>query len=242
MRRFGHLAALLGLVLVGACGTGDPSAPADGTEDRPAALAPEADAETRIDEQAEEAPPSARFRLGEHYRRLSPTQPTSSDPERVEVAEIFWYGCPHCYELEPHIAEWAASKPDSISFVRIPATWNPQVRLHARAFYTAEALGVRDEMHDAFFDEIHRNRNPLATRDALAELFGRFGVEREAFDGAFDSYDVHAKVRRAEELGRRYRITGVPSIVINGKYVSDAELAGGYERLVELIDELATAE
>src|SRR5690606_35015667 len=129
------------------------------------------------------------------------------------VAEIFWYGCPHCFEFEPYIERWETSKPAYVSFVRIPAVWNPEVRLHARAFYTAAALGKLDEMHSAFFEALHRAGNRLNTEAALVEFFGRFGVDEAAFRDAFDSFDVHAKLQRAEELSERYRITGVPPVV-----------------------------
>lgn len=239
-RRFRQIISVLGLVLAGACGTGEaPDTDIDGLEE--ATLAPEAEQATG--EQEEAAPTSARFELGRHYQRLSPTQPTSTGPEQVEVAEIFWYGCPHCYELEPLIARWAAEQPDAVSFVRIPAVWNPVLRLHARAFYTAQALDLGEAMHDAFFTEIHENRNPLDTREAIAEFFARFDVEREDFERTFDSYDeVHSQMQRAEDLNRRYRVTSVPTIVVNGKYTSDAGLAGSYEGLIELIDELVAAE
>ncbi|HEX6994853.1 MAG TPA: thiol:disulfide interchange protein DsbA/DsbL [Gammaproteobacteria bacterium] len=233
----------LGLLLLAACGAGDPQgadrglAPA-GDE---AALEPEDAAARPAD--AEEAPTSARFQLGVHYERLSPTQPTSSSPDQIEVAEVFWYGCPHCYAFEPYLERWAAQKPADVSFVRIPALWNPVLRTHARAFYTAQVLGKLDEMHSAFFNEIHENGNPLDTREALAEFFARFGVDAAEFERTFDSYDgVHEALQRAEQLNRAYRITSVPTIVVNGKYTTNATLAGSYEQLIELIDELVESE
>src|SRR5690606_26080568 len=115
--------------------------------------------------------------------------------------------------------------------------------LHARAFYTAEALGKLDEMHSAFFTEIHENRNPLDTREALAEFFARFGVDAAEFAETFDSYEpVHAQMQRAEELNLRYQIASVPTIIVNGKYTTNATLAGSYEELIELINELTASE
>ncbi|MFO7285741.1 MAG: thiol:disulfide interchange protein DsbA/DsbL [Gammaproteobacteria bacterium] len=237
-----HLLALL-LVLAG-CGTGDVSDPDVEREVQggQATLTPEASIDEDALVEAEDEPASARFELGVHYQRLSPTQPTSSSPEQVEVAEVFWYGCPHCNDFEPYLARWLARKSSAIAFVRIPAMWNDLLRLHARAYYTAEALGKLDEMHSAFFAEIHERGNPLDSRGALERFFGRFGVTPDEFAEAFDSYAVHTKVQRAEELARRYRITSVPSIVVNGKYTSNATLAGSYDALIELIDELAESE
>jgi protein dithiol oxidoreductase (disulfide-forming) len=188
------------------------------------------------------SPTSARFQLGTHYNRLSPTQPTSSSPEQIEVAEIFWYGCPHCFAFDPYVKAWVAKKPEYVSFVRVPAVWNPLLRLHARAFYTAEALGKGAEMHDPLFREIHENHNMLDTEDQLRDFFGKFGVDAAAFKGAFDSFAVHAKLQRADELNRRYRVQSVPAVVVNGKYTTDGSMAGGYDELFALVDELAAAE
>lgn len=185
---------------------------------------------------------SEQFELGRHYRRLSPTQPTSSGADQVEVAEVFWYGCPHCYTFDPYIESWLAEKADFISFIRIPALWNPMLQLHARAFYTAEVLGKTQEMHTAFFREIHVNRNYLDNEQKLQTFFGRFGVDADTFTNTFNSFAVHTKVQRADELAKRYRIASVPMIVINGKYTADATSAGSYETLMDLIDELAASE
>jgi protein dithiol oxidoreductase (disulfide-forming) len=244
VKAIAHLVWPLGLLLLAACGGGDIDSDrvVDAANDRPATLAPDAAPDGALFEQDDDEPTSARFQLGAHYERLSPTQPTSSEPGQVEVAEIFWYGCPHCLEFEPYLARFEDQKPGYVNFIRIPAVWNDMLRLHARAFYTAEVLGKGEEMHDAFFAEIHRNRNPLDSRQALAELFARFGVDAAAFDEAFDSFDVHTKLQRADELNRRYRVTSVPSIVVNGKYTTNASLAGSYEQLIELIGELVAAE
>lgn len=185
---------------------------------------------------------SARFQLGKHYNRLSPTQPTSSPPDKVEVAEVFWYGCPHCFAFEPYVASWIAKKPEYVSFVRVPTLWSPVAQIHARAFYTEEALGKTAEMHGALFREIHDNGNPLDTEDKLQAFFAKFGVDAATFTSSFDSFGVHAKLQRAEELNRRYKIASVPTIVVNGKYTTDVGMAGGDEELFALIGELAASE
>jgi thiol:disulfide interchange protein DsbA len=188
------------------------------------------------------APTSARFQLGKHYNRLSPTQPTSSPPDKVEVAEIFWYGCPHCYALDPAVKSWVASKPDYVTFVRVPVVWSDVAKTHARAFYTAEALGKIGAMHDALFREIQEKRDLLDTEDKLLAFFGTFGVDAATFKSTYESADVQTKLQRADELGRRYRVASVPTIVVNGKYITDAGLAGGNEQLFALIGELAASE
>jgi thiol:disulfide interchange protein DsbA len=205
-------------------------------------LATPAPAPATLNEPSVAAPTSARFQLGKHYNRFSPTQPTSSPPDKVEVAEIFWYGCPHCYALDPSVKSWVASKPDYVSFVRVPVVWSDMTKTHARAFYTAEALGKIGAMHDAIFREIHDNRNLLDTEDKLRAFFGTFGVDAATFTATYGSAGVQTKVQRADELGRRYRVASVPTIVVNGKYVTDAGLAGGNEQLFALIGELAASE
>jgi thiol:disulfide interchange protein DsbA len=189
-----------------------------------------------------DAPATGRFALGTHYTRLSPTQPTSSNADQIEVCEVFWYGCPHCFEFDPHLKRWLETKPSNVNFVRVPAVWNPLLQLHARAFYTAEALGKGAEMHDEFFREIHERRNTLASEEALTAFFGRFDVDAATFKTAFDSFEVHAKLQRADELSRRYRIESVPTIVVNGKYTTGGGAVGSWDELLELVDELVAAE
>ena len=188
------------------------------------------------------APTSARFQLGKHYTRLSPTQPTSSSPDKVEVAEIFWYGCPHCYALDPSLKSWVASKPDYVAFVRVPVAWSDVAKAHARAFYTEEALGKIGAIHDALFREIQEKHDLLDTEDKLRAFFGTFGVDDATFKAAYESAGVQTKVQRADELVRRYRVASVPTIVVNGKYTTDVGLAGGNEQLFALIGELAASE
>jgi thiol:disulfide interchange protein DsbA len=242
---------LAGLLIAGCGGSNEPST-TDAAEGEQAAVAevgaaPEAagtvaEPELIATSPSGASPTSERFQMGVHYLRLSPTQPTSSGPDEVEVAEIFWYGCPHCYTFDPILERWRASIAEYVSFVRVPAVWNPLLQTHARAFYTAEALGKGAEMHSEFFREIHERGNTLDTEAQLQEFFGRFGVDAAAFKTAFDSFAVHAKLQRADELSRRYRIDSVPTIVVNGKYTTDGSSAGSYEDLLALVDELTAAE
>ena len=255
------LLLLAALALASCGGGGQPAAPAakapPATEDIaagntvPDESAPPADETSKPESSASAAvpsnetsasPTSARFQLGKHYDRLSPTQPTSSSPDKVEVAEVFWYGCPHCFAFDPLLKSWVAKKPEYVSFVRVPVVWSPVSKIHARAFYTAEALDKTAEMHEALFREIHDNQNLLDTEDKLQTFFAKFGVDATTFKTHFDSFSVHAKLQRADELNRRYKVEGVPTIVVNGKYTTDAVMAGGYEELLALIGELAASE
>lgn len=184
-----------------------------------------------------------RFQEGRHYQLLTAAQPTGFGPDKVEVLEIFWYGCPHCYTLEPHIEAWLADGiPDEAEFRRMPASLNRSWQIHARAYFTAEALGILDEFHTPMFRELNVNRNPLNTPEALASFFAQFGVSEDDFNEAFNSFAVQAKLRRSDGLAKRYRITGVPAVVVNGKYVTGADVAGGIPQLFEVIDFLVEKE
>ena len=254
--RYGLLSILAALVLVSCGGTpsNTPSS-ADATQaDRAAGGAADAAADASAVQPTSQAPsaeqsedgaapiPEDRFRLGVNYTRLSPTQPTSSGADQVEVAEVFWYGCPHCFAFDPMLRAWQASKPEYVNFIRIPAVWNDLLKLHARMFYTAQTLGKQDEMHEAMFSEIHEKHDPLDSVDKIRDFFGRFGVDAATFDKTWDSFAVHALLQRADELNRRYRISSVPTLVVNGKYVTDGSMAGSYDRLLELVNELAASE
>lgn len=232
---------LLALLALGACGgPAEPVAeiePGLGLPTGEALVEPELAATAPAD-----APTTGRFEMGVHYLRLSPTQPTSSNPDQIEVAEVFWYGCPHCFDFDPALEQWRQAAPEHVSFLRVPAVWNPLLQLHARAFYTAEAFGKGAEMHSEFFREIHERGNRLDTKEKLQEFFGRFGVDAAAFTTGFESFAVQTKLQRADELNRRYRIESVPTIVVNGKYTTDGPQAGSYEDLLLLVDELVAAE
>jgi len=193
------------------------------------------------------------WKENENYLRLVPAQPTVTNLAggKVEVAEVFWYGCPHCYDFDPFLEAWRKTKPAFVEFVRIPVMWNEGAKLQARLFYTLEALGKLDAMHAAVFDEVQKRRNPLvdpgvdpaATEKIQAAFASRFGVSPADYDKAYNSFGVDQKLRRAEQLNRAYMVTGVPMIIINGKYWSDVGHAGGNEnKLIALINDLASFE
>lgn len=218
--------------------TGD----AQDASDRAAAEVSDNAAAEQLRGSVEDKLAAAGYQEGVHYVRLSPTQPTSSGPDQVEVAEFFMYSCPHCYNFEPYVQRWLTTKPAYVSFVRIPTVWNPTVRLHAQAFYAAAALGKGEEMHVPFFREMHENNNYLQSKDAIAAFFQRFDVDRDAFESTFESFAVHASLQRADELARRYGVDSTPTIVVNGKYRTNATMTGGYDQLLELVDALAASE
>jgi thiol:disulfide interchange protein DsbA len=214
-------------------------------KDQPIILAPD-------DESTSDAitPREWQFSEGQHYHRLVPTQPTVGGADKIEVAEVFWYGCPHCYSFEPQINKWAQNIPPNARFVRIPAVWNPLARLHGRLYYTEEVLARNgkladaDGFHAAVFNEFHRKSNRLTSEDSIQKLFERFGVNRDDFFSTWNSFEVNQKVRVADDLVRRYNVTGVPAIVVNGKYRTGAgpNEAGSTTNLLKVIDELIARE
>jgi protein dithiol oxidoreductase (disulfide-forming) len=188
-------------------------------------------------------PTSERFKEGPNYKKVLPAQPTNVAPGKVEVVEVFWYGCAHCFQLDPAIESWRnKGKPQYVEFVRIPAMWNDTLRMHARLYYTAEALGKLDTLHSTIFREMHVNNDPLNTMDKLTAFFKKQGVSPEDFQKTFASFAVESKLQRADFLNRRYQVNSVPTVVVNGKYVTDVSMAGGEPQLFQLIDELAAHE
>ncbi|NCF15235.1 MAG: hypothetical protein GWP62_08000 [Gammaproteobacteria bacterium] len=189
-----------------------------------------------------------KFKEGEHYFRLVPTQPTVGGADKIEVAESFMYSCPHCFTLEPYINAWAANKDPGVRFVRIPAMWNQAAQMHAQIYFTQDILGRNGHLqdpaafHNAVFEEYHRRGNRLTSMASIRALFNRYGVSDEEFDKTWKSFEVNQMMRVAGDLFRRYNITSVPAIVVNGKYRTSAADAGGYNELIELIDELIARE
>jgi thiol:disulfide interchange protein DsbA len=215
-------------------------AAAAGAVDRPSGNAP---ADPPPEASAENTRASARFDLGSDYFRLTPVQPTATGPDQVEVIEVFAYDCAECYELDRLLSAWVASAPDYVSFRRLASVSTPQRMLHARALFAAQAIiGDAEETHERFFREIQSNGNPLDSTESLAAFFGRLGIETEQFQATFESFEVHRRLQQADELNRRYRITDVPSIVINGKYTTNLASAGSYETLIDILSDLTASE
>jgi len=155
---------------------------------------------------------------GTHYEVIADPVRTS-DPNKVEVSEIFWYGCPHCYAFEPLITSWEEKLPSDVAFVRSPGMWNGTMEIHAQIYYAAEALGVSETIHPIAFSEIHQRRNYLQSEEAVRDMFVGAGVAPDAFDKAWKSFSVSSAVKRAGTRMRDYGVRGVPSMVVNGKYL-----------------------
>ena len=192
--------------------------------------------------------PGGRWKAGQHYLPVVPAQATSVEPGQVEVLEFFWLGCPHCYALEPFIGSWNKSKPGYVKFVREHVMWGPSHRAHARLFYTLQVLGKADTLVPKAFEEIHRRGNMLvAAEDAQSQrlqlAFAKEnGISESDFTREYNGFAVNARLQRAEELMRRYKIETVPYFIINGKYQTSESMAGGPEQLIQLINDLTAAE
>jgi thiol:disulfide interchange protein DsbA len=177
------------------------------------------------------------FKEGVQYKRVpSPQDPV--DEKKVEVTEVFWYGCPHCYHLDPVIEGWRAKAPGDVLFDRMPSTLGrAEGEVHARAFYIAETLGVSDKVHKPLFRAIHEERKPMNKLDQVRDLFVSVaGVKAVDFDQASSSFMVDSKMRRAETLVRAYALTSVPTLVVDGRYYTSGSLAGNNEKAMDVLD------
>lgn len=193
--------------------------------------------------------PSGKWKPGVNYMPLVPAQPTQVAPGKVEVVEVFWYGCPHCFALEPFIENWLKNKPEYVEFVRVPVMWGPAHRLHARLYYVLEALGRKD-LHEKVFNTIHDQTNPQpligtdepSSKKLMVDFAAANGIKAEDFNKAWDSFGVNSNLQRAEQLTQRYHVDGVPEVIVNGKYTTDVGKAGGAGPLLSLINDLAASE
>ncbi len=177
---------------------------------------------------------------GQQYKLLKPAQPTDVAPGKVQVVEVFWYACSHCYAIEPKIEAWnSKGKPPYVVSVQMPATWNELLKTHARVFYTAELLGKLQQLNGDIFREINVKGNRMDTPEKIEAFFVSHGVSKADFQKAFASFAVESKLRQAEELNKRYKITGTPTWVVDGKYVTDVSMAGSEDALFEVLNALA---
>jgi thiol:disulfide interchange protein DsbA len=175
------------------------------------------------------------------YETLTPPQPTEN-PDKIEIIEFFWYGCPHCYAFEPLLEQWVKTLPKNVEFIRQPAVFSEAWGKHAKAYYTAEALGIVDKVHNDFFDAIQNKKEPLDTEASLAKFFADHGVKEADFHDAYNNFGVDAKLRQAPIMASKYGITGVPAIIINGKYKTNGTVAGSHEKMIEVMNKLIKEE
>lgn len=182
------------------------------------------------------------YKDGTHYKTLARAVPTSAEEGKVEVVEFFLYSCPHCYKFEPLVGVWAKTPPAGVAFKTIPAPFGPNAELHAKAHYTAINLGVKDSVHGALFDAIHKHGRQLTNEAAIEKVFVEQGVKAEDFKKTFNGFTVDNQVRRGEVLSQAYAVAGVPALAVAGKYWITAQMAGGYENMLEIAKYLVKKE
>ena len=181
------------------------------------------------------------FAEGTDYQLITPVVKTSQ-PDKVVVTEIFWYGCPHCFRFEPYAERWAAGLPDGVVFEQVPSSLNPRWTEHARAYYAFKMMGELEQTHKALFDAIHLKRERIMNLDTLAEFATSLGLDEKLFRDNYFSFPVETQIRKNIQKEKRYGHTGVPAIIVNGKYLVSASLAGSNERMIQIMNFLVTQE
>lgn len=164
----------------------------------------------------------------------------TDDPAKIEIIELFWYGCPHCHQLEPQLQAWANKLPDDVVFKRVPGlpptntAWAPM----AKTYYAMEALGVLDKLHIKLFEAIHKKRglNPTDEAAAINWVTAESGLDKKKVQSAFNSFTSNAQLNRAVQIFRASGATGVPALIIDGKYVTSISMAGGYSKILDVAD------
>jgi protein dithiol oxidoreductase (disulfide-forming) len=181
------------------------------------------------------------FKEGEDYEKLD-IPGSVVDPKKIEVREFFWYGCPHCFELEASLHDWVKTLPADVNFVRTPAVMNKSWELHGKAYFAAKAMGVEDTLHEVLFNAIHKDHRKLSEPAEIGDLVAEHGVDAKQFKAMMESFTVHTEIARADAAARAYRLSGVPTIIVNGKYVVDGLKAKGYPRLLQIVGYLIEVE
>jgi len=183
---------------------------------------------------------AAEFTEGKHYKKLAP-QATDTG-EKVEVLEFFWYGCPHCYSFEPYINAWKKTKPANVEFSRIPAIFRPDWEVQARTYYALSNMGLIEGVHEKIFVAINKNKKRLNKKELMVSFLEKNGVDRNKFLAEYKSFAVDSMVRKAKKKQKGYRIQGVPSLVVNGKYLTSGSMAGNYDNMIKIMNYLIEKE
>jgi thiol:disulfide interchange protein DsbA len=181
------------------------------------------------------------FVEGQDYKTISPAVKTSQS-DKVVVTEIFWYGCPHCFRFEPYVERWSAQLPETVVFEQVPSSLNPRWTEHARAYYAFKMMNVLDQTHKALFDAIHLKRQRLNSVDTIAKFVADLGLDEKIFRENYFSFPVETQIRKNVQKEKRYGHGGVPAVIVNGKYLASASMAGSNERLIQVINFLVAQE
>lgn len=181
------------------------------------------------------------YQEGKQYVELNSPVPVSK-PGKIEVVELFWYGCPHCYQFESTINPWVEQLPEDVNFVRIPALFGGVWNVHGQLFIALEQMKVEQQVHAAVFAAIHKQGKKLATPEEMAEFLASQGIDRDDFLKTYNSFGVKSQMEKAKKLGMAYQISGVPVMVVNGKYRFDLGSAGGAQQALQVADHLIAKE
>ncbi len=176
---------------------------------------------------------------GVHYLELGTPAPTEAPPGRVEVLEFFWYNCPHCNAFEPELAAWLKRMPKNVAFRRVPVAFNASFVPQQRLYFSLEALGLIDKLHAKVFDAIHNQKVKLDEGQAIASWVVQNGVDQAKFLAAYNSFSVETKTKKSVQLQEAYKVEGVPALGIDGRFYTDAGLAGGMTRALLIVEMLA---
>ncbi len=164
---------------------------------------------------------SANFVENKDYRVLENPENIAGDV--IVVREFFWYGCPHCYNLEPHMEKWAKTRAKDVAYFRTPAAMNPVWEVNARGFYAVQEMGMLEQTHAKLFDTIHKDGKKLFDQNSLADWYATQGVDKAKFNSLYNSFAVTTKIERSKAGAKRYQLTGTPAVVVQGKYVVSGE-------------------
>lgn len=181
---------------------------------------------------------AADYQQGQHYAEAGKEMPRNDNSQKVQVVELFSYTCPHCFRLDPQVSEWKQTLPDNVEFKLVPAIFRDSWLQLARVFYAAEQTGDLEMLHPKLFHAIHVDKRRLNTEDELLDFVEEQGVDREAFAKQMNSFVVQTKVKKALVMSQTSGITGVPAMIVDGKYRTDAPQAGSLEDMLDVVDHL----
>ncbi|WP_323073045.1 thiol:disulfide interchange protein DsbA/DsbL [Mycetohabitans endofungorum] len=184
-----------------------------------------------------QASPSAPV-AGKDYTVLAPAHPVKAPAGKVEVTEFMWYGCPHCSEFDPYLEKWKAKQGANIVFRRVPVAFRDQFTPHSKMLLALDVLGLSDKLAPAIFDEIHVKRNYLLTPDAQADFLAKQGVDKKKYLDAYNSFTVASELKRVSQMAQDYKIDGVPTVIVQGKYETGPAATNSLEGTAQVLDYL----
>jgi len=184
----------------------------------------------------------AQYEEGVHYQVLDPQAPLSTSGEGIEVSEYFSYGCGHCFQFDPVLNAWLDKQPEDVNFDRTPAVWNDYYGNLAQTYYTLKSMDLLESLHVAVFEAIHIQRKNLSKPGVMADFLEEAGVDPEAFAKVFNSFGVRMSLQQADARGRAYRASGVPTLIVNGKYRIETRGAGSVQEMLKVAEFLIQLE